>query len=272
MNHYKAATTILDDKQNFKVTWGESIEYVVQHPGKHYGRDYCLAGDNAANTASRKLVMRGLYPADWNKEVKNFYEDITTKLLKQYSYQIAGVNQVDIVRDVANLANTHFSASVFSLPLKTDEHPHGIFNEQELYQVLSILFLDIFYDIDPAQSFELRNAAQELAQGLGNLCLFNAEAIARTGVIADLISSLHAPTALSEYGTHMIQRLLESGQSIKDVVWTQLVPTAASMVANQAQLLAQTLDYYLDEGSKHLKELNRLAKLDTPEADELILR
>lgn len=33
----------------------------------------------------------------------------------------------------------------------------------------------------------------------------------------------------------------------------------------------QLLDYYLSEGKRHLPEINRLAKADTPEADEKIL-
>jgi hypothetical protein len=272
LNTYKAAVRVLDDKQTFKVTWGEAIAYMVQHPKANYGVDYCLAGDDPKNAESRKLVMKGLYPKDWHAEVKKFYEDMTAKLIKQYSYKIGNANQVDIVRDVAALANTHFSASLFSLPLKTDENPHGIYTEQELYQVLSILFMAIFYDIDPSKSFLLRNAAKMLTQQLGDLVQFNVEAVSKTGVIADFIAKLHTKTELSDYGVHMIQRLLESGQSINDVVWTQLVPTAASMVANQAQLFAQALDYYLGDGSKYLKELNRLSKLNTPEADGLILR
>jgi hypothetical protein len=269
---YKAAIKVLDDKQTFKVTWGEAIAYMVQHPKANYGVDYCLAGDGPKNEESRKLVMKGLYPKDWHAEVKKFYEDMTAKLIKKYSYKIGNANQVDIVRDVAALANTHFSASLFSLPLKTEENPHGIYTEQELYQVLSILFMAIFYDVDPSKSFLLRNAAKMLTAQLGDLVMFNVEAVSKTGVIADFIAKLHTKTELSEYGVHMIQRLLESGLTINDVVWTNLIPTASSMVANQAQLFAQALDYYLGDGSKHLKELNRLSKLDTPEADELILR
>jgi hypothetical protein len=272
LDTYKAAIKVLDDKQTFKVTWGEAIAYMVKQPKANYGVDYCLAGDSLKNEESRKLVMKGLYPKDWHAEVKKFYEDMTAKLIKEYSYKIGNANQVDIVRDVAALANTHFSASLFSLPLKTKENPHGIYTEQELYQVLSILFMAIFYDIDPSKSLLLRNAAQMLTAQLGDLVMFNVEAVSKTGVIADFIAKLHTKTELSEYGVHMIQGLLESGLSIKDVVWTNLVPTAASMVANQAQLFAQGLDYYLGDGSKHLKELNRLSKLDTPEADELILR
>jgi hypothetical protein len=69
----------------------------------------------------------------------------------------------------------------------------------------------------------------------------------------------------------MIQRLLESGLSVKDVVWGQLMPTASSMVANQAQLFGQVLDYYFTVGKEHLPAMRKLALEDTEEADEVLL-
>lgn len=273
LNSYKAVTQALSDKATYKITWGAAIEALSNEtPHTDYGKKFCLSGDELVNLESRKLVKTALYPKNWEGEVKRFYTNITRKLLKQYSYNIAGVNQVDIVRDVVGLANTHFSASVFSLPLKTESSPHGIYTEQELTQVLTVLFMSIFFDMDTSKSFMLNNAAHTLAQQLGTLVLFNVETIARTGVIADLIAKLHTQTALSDYGTHMIQRLLESGQSVKEVVWTQILPTAGSMVANQAQLFSQVLDYYLTDGKEHLHDLYVLANKDTKEADDLITR
>lgn len=273
VSSYHAITKILADQKTFKVTWGPSIAYAVQHPNKSYGVDYCLAGDNPPNTESRKLVMKALYPKDWISEVKGFYSQTTRSLLKKYSYKIGKANQVDIVRDVVSLAHTHFSASLFSLPLKTEEHPFGIYTEQELYQVLSVSFFAIFYDIDPAKSFMLTNAARELTAQLGELVLFNVEAIKTTGFVANWVAKLHQHGPLTEFGTHMIQRLLESGQSVKDVVWTTMMPTASSMVANQTQLFMQVLDFYLEDAhKKYLDTIVELAHKDTPEADDKILR
>jgi len=268
---YEAVTKILEDKVNWKVTWGEAIEFLVSQPKEPYGRTYCLAGDGEANEESRKLVLKALYPKNWVNEVKAFYTDITAQLLKKYSYRIDSSNGVDIVRDVSILAHTHFSASLFSLPLKTEANPRGIYTEQELSQVLSVLFFAIFYDIDPSKSFALRNAARTLGQSLGELVMFNVDSVARFGVIADLIEKMHTKTALTEYGTHMIHRLLDSGLSIKDVVWGQLLPTASSMVANQSQLFSQVLDYYLTDGIEHLPAMQEAAKKDTDEADDLLL-
>jgi hypothetical protein len=173
---------------------------------------------------------------------------------------------------VSILAHTHFSASLFSLPLKTESNPLGIYTEQELSQVLSVLFFAIFYDIDPVKSFMLRNAAKTLAQQLGSLILFNVEGVAKFGLVADLIEKLHQKSALTEYGTHMIHRLLDSGLSIKDIVWGQLLPTAASMVANQSQLFSQVLDYYFTDGKAHLAAMIALAHSEAPDAEDKLLK
>jgi len=143
---HSAAKKILNDKANWKVTWGKSIVFLTSQPKKVNGVDYCLGGDKPPNEVSRKLVKKGLYPNDWQQEVKAFYEQTTTKLLNKYSYKVPGTKtrQVDIVRDVGNLVNARFAASVFSLPIKTEESPKGIYTEQELYQVLTICFISIF--------------------------------------------------------------------------------------------------------------------------------
>jgi linoleate 8R-lipoxygenase/9,12-octadecadienoate 8-hydroperoxide 8R-isomerase len=245
----------------------------MHHNNQPYGRDFMLSGDRPPNAMSRQMMGKALYRDKWETETKKFYEDITLKLLHRYSYKLAGVNQVDIVRDIANLAQVHFCASVFSLPLKTESNPRGIFTESELYQIMAVVFTSIFYDADVGKSFELNQGARMVTQQLGQLTLANVELIEQTGFIANLVNSLHRHDVLSEYGVHMIQRLLDSGMPAAEIVWTHVLPTAGGMVANQAQLFSQSLDYYLsEEGSVHLPEINRLAKEDTPEADDLLLR
>lgn len=43
------------------------------------------------------------------------------------------------------------------------------------------------------------------------------------------------------------------------------------MVANQAMVFAQIIEYYLGPGKEHLPEINRLAKLNTDAADDVLL-
>ena len=270
---YKTGKDILTNKKDFKVIWGESITHIMYNSGKLYGADFALSGDDVVHNESRDRMVGALYREKWHNEIKTFYEKITLQLLHEHSNKLGGVNQVDIVRDVGNLAQAHFAAEVFSLPLKTKDHPYGIYTEQELYLVMALVFTCIFYDADVTKSFQLRQGARMVTQQLGELMMAKIEPVSRSGFIAEAIERFHRHTPLSSYGTHMITQLLKSGLGVRDIVWSQILPTAGGMVANQGQIFAQTLDYYLsDEGKPHLKEINRLAKLDTQEADDLILR
>ncbi|EEH45501.2 uncharacterized protein PADG_01651 [Paracoccidioides brasiliensis Pb18] len=270
---YAACDAILKNQRDFKVTWGEAIEFLMHKGAKPFGRDFMLAGDDPANVASREMMRKALYQRTWEGEVKKFYEQISLKLLHRKSYKIAGVSQVDIVRDVANLAHVHFAAAVFSLPLKTEENPRGIYTETEMYGIMALVFTCIFFDADPAKSFPLRQAARKLTQQLGDIVMLHVLLIRQTGFLASMAGRLYGSDVLMEYGVHMIRRLLATGLLPEEIVWTHMLPTAGGMVANQAQLFSQCLEYYLsEEGSIHWPEIHRLSKLDTAEADALLLK
>ncbi|KAL6715679.1 hypothetical protein ACLMJK_006640 [Lecanora helva] len=266
---YVGAKRVLEHAQEFNVMWDDGLEWLM---GKG-GLDFMLAGDTGFHTQQRKLMGSCLYKDQWQLQIKQFYEYITLKLLKEKSYKIAGINQVDITRDVGNLAHVHFAANVFSLPLKTEEHPHGVYSEQELYMVLAIIFTCIFFDIDPAKSFPLRMAAKNVTQQLGQLVEANVKTVNATGFIAGIVDGMHQHhTPLTDYGVQMVRRLLESGLGSHEVTWSQILPTAGAMVANQAQVFTQLLDYYLsDAGKMHLPGINKWAKTEGPEADDKLL-
>jgi linoleate 10R-lipoxygenase len=51
-------------------------------------------------------MSKALYHTGWQKQIKDFYEDITVKLIRQNAFKLAGSNtyQVDGTRDVFNIA------------------------------------------------------------------------------------------------------------------------------------------------------------------------
>ncbi|KAL9103552.1 MAG: hypothetical protein Q9163_001430 [Psora crenata] len=266
---YVGAKTILEHPREFNVVWTEPFIWSM---GKQ-GGDFMLSGDTPFHAKQRKLMGESLYRDKWHQQIKDFYEYITLKLLTEKSCKIAGINQVDITRDVGNLAHVHFAANVFSLPLKTEDHPYGVYSEQELYMVLAVIFTCIFFDLDPAKSFPLRMATRAVAQQLGKLIEANVKAVNLTGWVAGIVDRMHQDhTPLKDYGVHMVRRLLESGLGVSEITWSQILPTAGAMVANQAQVFTQLLDYYLsDEGKQYLPDINQTAKTPGPEADERLL-
>lgn len=298
---HKACTQILNDNDSFKVVWGEAITSLVHNdeaPG--LGEAFCLSGDGKANRANRDFIQKCLYPQTWERDVKTFFSATTGRLLTNYGCLISETPkrrtlEVDIVRDVIALATTHFSAALWSLPIKTEAHPHGIYTEHQLYNVLLAGFAAIFFDADIASSHKLRSQSRELAQQLGNLVTLRAkyldvgdgilaamldtfkESIAAVGRIASGIwpgkTTKPGPEtewpALALYGDHMIQRMLsESGATPEHVVWGSILPASVAACANQTQVLSQAIDYYLGDGKEHLSDMYALAHEDTEESDE----
>jgi hypothetical protein len=162
---------------------------------------------------------------------------------------------------------------MFNLPLKTKENSKGIFSEQELYTVLALIFAAIFFDIDPAKSFPLRQAARTVAQQLGGIIETNVKVVTGWG-LKGLFTSSPSPQDdfLAAYGNNLIKGLKKSGLSTQDIAWSQILPTAGAMVPNQAEVFAQAVDFYLGEGKDYLDEIQRVARLpDGEESDALLL-
>ena len=229
---YDAGTKILDNQANYKVAWGEPIEFLMESDGTPYGKDFMLSGDGQPNAESREVMHHALFKDNWHNEVKKFYEKITHDLLKEKSYTIGGVKTVDIVRDVGNLAQVHFAAEVFSLPLKTHEHPFDGYSEYEMYQVMALVFSCIFFDADIQKSFPLRQIARAVTQQLGEYVIARITPL-RPGIVRSVFERFHSHSPLPEYGIHMIEKLLDKGYGASELVWTHLLPTAGGMVANQ---------------------------------------
>ncbi|KAL9107982.1 MAG: hypothetical protein Q9227_007197 [Pyrenula ochraceoflavens] len=270
-----ACQEILTNQRCFRLTWGKNIELLVEQNGKCYGRDFMLAGDRPANSESREKFRPCMYHKHWESQIRRFYEETTLDLLRQHSYPVGGVNQVDIVRDVINLAHTRFAAALFAFPLKSEGNPHGLYTESELYALLALDFACIFYDIDPVKSFSLHRASRTLSQQLGKIVEMQVEAIAHNGGLASFLGKFHKhddKPSLPGYGVQMISSLLKQDIKPKDLVWTHMLPFFGSSVANQGQLLSQCLDYYLsEEGSVHLPTIRRLATLNTADGDDKLL-
>ncbi|KAF2716107.1 putative fatty acid oxygenase [Polychaeton citri CBS 116435] len=266
---YSGVTQIMKDNKTFEVINDVPFTYLYGPRAKRF----MLCGDGKYFTDQKSIMQKALYRDGWHEQVKEFYEFITLKLLKEKSCKIAGINQIDMTRDVGNLAHTHFVANVFSLPLKTVEHPRGVYSEQELYLVMAAQFVFLFFDVDPVKSFPLALGTYKVTQQLAALVLANVNFVSKTGWLAGITDRFHQETTpLKDYGVHMVRKLLESGLDAEEVVHAHILGTAGAMVANQSQVFTQILEYYMQEGHQHWPEIQRLADQNTTEAEEKLLR
>ncbi|KAK7937986.1 heme peroxidase [Apiospora aurea] len=266
---YGGAVHVLKRQDVYKVTWNEGLSFLMGDGGSRF----MLSGDTAFHAGQRRCMHEQMYKDNWQTSIKTFYAQITDKLIKEKSYKLAGKNFVDIIRDVGNIGPVHFASRMFNLPLKTKDNPKGIYSEHELYMVLAIIFVCIFFDIDPVKSFPLRQAAKGVATQLGKLIEANVKLVTGIGLRGMFAAKPDKNDPLGAYGVNLIKGLHKSGLSVSDIAWSHLLPTAGASVPNVAEVFAQAVDFYLGpEGVKHIPEMHHIANAPaSAETDALLL-
>ncbi|KAI1206686.1 linoleate diol synthase precursor [Annulohypoxylon truncatum] len=296
---HKAVIQVLNNDKDFCVPRTEKVSHTSRSLGKSFENGFHLPGDGLANDQSRKHVKEFIYqPKGWEAEIKHFFDQTTKSLLKKASQKLSptplkagGTNpefEVDIVRDVIIPLNTRFIAEFFALPIKTAEtHPHGIYSEHELHELLTAEFSNVFFNSDPVNSFKLRSKSRELILELEKLVRLEVEANANAGWVASIFSHLGFGSAardkhhavhgkgwpgLPHYGQHLLSRMTKKkGKTVEEYVAGTVMPASAAGATIMTGLLSLCLDYFLGKGRSHLPKLYNLAHENTAKADEILL-
>ncbi|KAL2868395.1 peroxidase/cytochrome P450 family protein [Aspergillus lucknowensis] len=253
LTSYANVKLVLDQQKDFRIVWGDCTPI---HSGKN-GEDFWSKALNS----------------DRWKYVKDFYENTTLELLAEKSTNLAGRKQVDIVKDVGNLVPARFASKLLSLPLKTKENSKGIFSDYEIFKALAVIYTAIFFDVDSSKSFPLQRAANAVSQQLGSSIESHVKSVSSPGFLSRVIDNFRDDhNALQELGDQLIKRLLESGLSVSDITWGEILPTAVELVHGQAQIFTRVIDYYINDGKEHLAEISLLAKQDSAESEAKLAR
>ncbi|KAG6315855.1 hypothetical protein E4U44_001059 [Claviceps purpurea] len=273
ISSYSAAKYVLSDETKYKAAWEEGFRHLL---GSARSKPATRSGDEHSSEADQRPILQTLLQLQqkdgWKESVKRFYAKISETLLAEKSFKIAGTSHVDIVRDVGNLAHTHFVARLFNMPLKSAENPRGVISEQALYQTLSTIFVCIFLDTDPVESFPLRQTAKGLTERLAHIVETNVK-LAKTLGMRGLYTGAEAKSdPLSRYGVDLVKAMAKTGLGTREITWEQILPTAAGLVPNQGQMFAQAVDWYLSkDGQQHLPELERLASAAPTDTNDALL-
>ncbi|KAL2826654.1 heme peroxidase [Aspergillus cavernicola] len=259
---WKGVVDLLDDQKHFHVPWGPHTFQLTQH-------DYMLSGDSTANANQRTFVLERLYrPSDGLEQVQRFYESTTADLIRRNSRKLGNSYQIDIVRDVGNLAHAYFCAEFFNMPLKGSySSPTDAYTAKELSDALFELFGYVFLDVDPPQSYKNRIVATRATERMGEVMT---KALAESsGYIFSHPSRIFgSKSSLPGFGPQLVKRLREGGKTVEEAVWT-IIPTAAAACATQAQGWAQMLElYFSDKYFDHWPAICKLARSDDPGAFE----
>jgi hypothetical protein len=206
------------------------------------------------------------------KEIRTFYTSKTRSLLASKSALIASFHQVDVVRDIGNLVPLHFVSALFMLPLKTLTQPHGIFTEAEMHLILHTLASYLFVAPDPTSLIPVHATARKPTQTLGALVEGNVDAITRGSWLSSVAQAIWPDaSALKENGMGIIHALLKA--SSDDMIWPEILASAAATASLESELFAQVLEFYvLGKGKEHWSAIQALAREEGDAAFEKLTR
>lgn len=83
---YKGIRTVLENPKLYKSIWAPACEYLWGP----MGNEFMLAGDGTFHQGQRTTMSKLLYRDQWHDHIKEFYEMITLRLLKEKSRKIGG--------------------------------------------------------------------------------------------------------------------------------------------------------------------------------------
>ncbi|ROV91089.1 hypothetical protein VPNG_09932 [Cytospora leucostoma] len=275
---YGGAEQVLGNKDRFSGLW-------------HIGSS-TLRGRGLSNSSSKpgnSLHSQG----GLREATTGFYRDTTLQLLQRKSQVLGGSTHVDIIRDVGNLVNVstehrppvgcispltlrcqvHFISRLFNIPLKTASNPTGMYTEEELYSVLTLIYITIFLDIDPVRTFPTRQAAKTVSEQLSKLIETNVGTVNGWGLRGLFSSGEQRNDPVQSLGITLVKGWSKDGLSASDIASGQILPAIVSLVPNQGILFAQAVDFYLSPaGKEHLPQIQLLARQEpSKQTDSLLL-
>lgn len=244
LRSFEACKGVAGDSAAFHSIWDSQTFSADQKLQKSHQQSPVLARNLLAN--------EGLQPA-----AAAFYKDAIASLLKSGSYQLAGHRQVDVVRDVFNVAHAQFVAHLFLLPLGVKGKSHDKYDESDIVSLLSAIYSCANGTQGPARGFVLvkkkQKAIRELAEHVQE----------EVGNVIKGHSGHHSHSTLQLRSSivQAIQAIAKSGLSSAEIVWSHLLPLAAVVFVNQSRTFAEGFDYLLGEGKVQFQELQQLPDL-----------
>ncbi|OAX41520.1 heme peroxidase [Rhizopogon vinicolor AM-OR11-026] len=135
------------------------------------GKGFFVASENGVE--EQKQFLKALAPSpEAVSKIGTYFYDKTRELIQQSSFSLitGNTHAVNIVRDVLKLVPlTWVATEVAGITLKTKQHPHGVFTESQLFDMVSEIYQFLFLEVEAAKYMILQKKAREHVQELTHL-------------------------------------------------------------------------------------------------------
>ncbi|KAK3322736.1 heme peroxidase [Apodospora peruviana] len=220
---------VLSNPKGFAVPWLQAVATLF--PGKKDLSWFMLAGDEAANYAHRASMEKAMAKIpNLAGAVRDFMATVGTQLIQKNTFKLKeGLEQIDIIRDVAIPLNAQLLNDLFYFDMKTDENPSGSFNAAQLYRHLLDIRIWGVNNNDPAQAWNRRRRAQEGATAIISSTRKLVDWVVHSkgfglGIASTISAALSSEKkgSLRSCGHSLVQELLAQGNSaekVTDCLW-----------------------------------------------------
>ena len=155
--------------------------------------------DAKRHDARSNLLHKVFFENGFEQNIANFFRTHVEKQITENSvkYSSSKRRSIDIVRDVTNIVPILWLANRFAIPLKTNEHPHGLLTVPQAFMAYLVLFMYQSFNSIPGNEWTLRDAAASAAPALRTV--FEAHLKTRQG-IKERVVDWHAKDSAFQVG------------------------------------------------------------------------
>ncbi|KAI1214921.1 heme peroxidase [Annulohypoxylon truncatum] len=266
----EAIKQVLGQPKQFVVPWLQPLNNLF--PGKKDFGWYMLAGDEQRNFDDRANTLKAIRKIpNLSTAVNEFVQRVGFKLIEKERFTLKeGLDQIDLIRDVAIPLNTQLLADLFYFDLRTDENPNGTLGVAKLYGKLLDIRTWGVNNTDPAQSWNRRRRAQEGAKAVIESTRKLVDEVAHnSGTLFSLGSNVVNDLArkrdlkkdsLRSCGYKLVQELLAQGYSaekVTDSMWLN----AFGGIGVPVTAYYEVMEFFLRKENEHIwNEVQKLAK------------
>ena len=240
---------VFDDRENFNVIYQKAIRDCTD------GHEFIIGWDDAKLHDPRSNLLHKVFFEDgFEANVTKFFQSNVARLIEKSSLKFSSSTrrQIDIVRDVTNVAPILWLAERFALPLKTLEKPNGLLTIPEAFSALLVLFIYQGFNILPHNEWTLREGAQKAAAVFRGI--FEAHLKTQNGMKEGLVDWLAKGSAfeVGPVADRLYHALNDSKLPLRDLVG-DCMGISAPVAGNLTQQASLLIDLFLSEGYEQYK-------------------
>ncbi|KAF5372318.1 hypothetical protein D9615_009241 [Tricholomella constricta] len=286
---------ILNTFTGIKHVFSDPSRFNVIYEKYGYG-SFVNTDEVVKHDTDKAMTMHAVFPTpDSLSNYVAWYKEATEKYLKEKSFKYDGVEgtYVDITY-VINTVSAHVSAEqFFGVTLKTKENPHGMFTEQEFFDMMATLVSEAFcsssfsamltelYSVTfltfdaPEESFALHTAAFQAGPIVGGLAA-KSLAEAAPSSVPNFIGSLAAKAAaflwpIKDKPSYAFLRRMAAAGRPFDAMLGNIMGIGIGASVNHAHAAVQVINFYLeDEQEKERSHIFELVQNSDDQSTELL--